>query len=72
MIDAYPIALSQTTENYFANANDRNISAVLQSITENATVAEGSSSDSALEFLSKYGDDILKIALNPQIMNFLG
>lgn len=71
-IDAYPSALSQSTANYFNNRNDRNTSALLQDITENAPVVNGSSSDSALELLSKYGDDILKIALNPQVMDFLG
>lgn len=71
-IDAYPSTLSQSTANYFNNRNDRNTSVLLQDITENAPVVNGSSSDSALELLSKYGDDILKIALNPQVMDFLG
>lgn len=71
-IDAYPSDLSQSTANYFNNRNDVNTSALLQDIAENAPVVNGSSSDSALELLSKYGDDILKIALSPQVMNFLG
>lgn len=71
-IDAYPSTLSQSTANYFNNRNDRNTSALLQNISENSPVVNGSSSDSALELISQYGDDILKIALNPEVMNFLG
>lgn len=72
IIDSYPSTLSQSAANYFNNRNNRNTSALLQDIAENAHVVNGSSSDSALELLSKYGDDILKIALDPQVMNFLG
>lgn len=72
-IDSYPTDLSQATAAYFAQRNDENTTALLTQIAENPQVVDGSSSsDSALELLSKYGDDILKIALNPDVMNFLG
>lgn len=71
-IDTYPSGLSQAASNYFNQINDDTISAVLQNIAQHPEIVDGSSSgDSALEFITKYGGDIIKIALNSGIMDFI-
>lgn len=70
-IDAYPADLSRATSDYFAQRNDVHASALLQNIAKNPEIVDGtSSSDSALEFVTKYGGDLLKIALDSGILNF--
>lgn len=70
-INSYPENLSWSALNYFNQRNDANTSELLKNIAQHPEIVDGSSSgDSALEFVTKYGEDIMKIALDSGIMNF--
>lgn len=70
-IDVYPSVLSQSTANYFNQRNNENVSALLQNISDNASVLNNTSSDSPLELLSKYGDDVFNLILDPKALDFM-